>query len=215
MKKNKLWDEVGVNYKVIDWQHPIRSKIKDFATFEEGWHYGEGESFSNEIISLALEVHDFFYNNSFLTLDAFPGFNGEIRVTAYPKNYYFEATIEDVNNITFLIEDSNDEEIFYADNLSIEELKTLIKEKADLYIWNTVESFPFVTTTIERKDSLASPSKIHLQSAEEEFLLFNWNAQTKRQVVYVNTFAPIMTNSVQAHHYSGNSKNQNYLMEAN
>lgn len=83
-------------------------KIRDFQKFETGWHYKEGLPFSQNAISEALDLHFQILTAGFNETDAFPGLSGEIQVTAYWEDDYFEFTREANGLWTFVHEHVDD-----------------------------------------------------------------------------------------------------------
>jgi len=113
------------------------NKILDFEDIEDGWHFGEGIAVSRRAIQDACRLHDTFLEYGFYETDAFPGLAGEVRVTAYWKDYYFEFTRERDGRWRF-IEEVNGSEIEDAerDNLSLSETQKTVEEIAQR-LWTT------------------------------------------------------------------------------
>ena len=205
MKKQAyvFFSGVSPTYRSFLGENIVVQKVKSFKNFKQGWHLGEGESFSDEVINQSIEMCEFLLANSFLTIDAFPGFNGEVRITAYPNNYYFEITFEDFNRVNFLIEDNNDSEIFRIENQTIEEVKRIIIEKRDSLLWNTPEYLHYITTIAIGNDSTALPLRTLRQNLVEGFPSSVLNVQMNLPVVSAGIFA-INTQSEQTQRFSGN-----------
>lgn len=106
-------------------------KIKDFLNLEPGWCYGEGKTFTAKDTSIAEQITTHLLSSGFSNLDAFPGLNGEIRITAYFKTHYLEFTLESGNYITFLHENSN-KELEYQENINLKNCFKKIKELGGL-----------------------------------------------------------------------------------
>lgn len=104
----------------------IEAKIKGYGSLRPGWHYGEGVTPPDSNIQTALKLHDTFLDEGFTRTNAFPGVDGEVRVTAYHNQYYLELTVEVDGSITFVYE-SGDEEIAYEENLSPTQANAKIK----------------------------------------------------------------------------------------
>lgn len=92
-------------------------KLEDFYNLQPGWCYGEGTAFSKKMINISKQIATSLLAQGFDKIDAFPGLNGEIRVTAYVENNYLEFTLEK-DSVTFLHE-ANDQELEYNENLSL------------------------------------------------------------------------------------------------
>lgn len=92
-------------------------KICEFETLKPGWCYGEGVCFSYKTIQHALEFAETLIKLGYSSTDAFPGTNGEVRITAYEGNLYLEFTFESETSVTFLVEE-NDIETQYFESLT-------------------------------------------------------------------------------------------------
>ena len=113
------------------------AKILDFEDIDDGWHFGEGVVLSRRAIQEACLLHDTLLEHGFYETDAFPGLAGEIRVTAYWKDYYFEFTRERGGKWRY-IEEVNGVEIenLERDNLNLSEAQMVVEEIAQR-LWNT------------------------------------------------------------------------------
>lgn len=100
-------------------------KIKSFIDFKNGCFFGEGIQFLNTTISKSVFITLILKDNGFTIEDAFPGFNGEIRITAHIEECYLEVTINNNQLITLII-DKNDVEFLYLENKKIEEFTDFI-----------------------------------------------------------------------------------------
>ena len=152
-------------------------KIKDFLNLEQGWCYGESKTFTEKDTGIAEQIATHLLSSGFNNLDAFPGLNGEIRVTAYFKTHYLEFTLESGNNITFLHENSN-EELEYQENINLENCFKKIKELGSLcnsYVLSTKD-----ISTKNSKDSKVLHSD-HLQTVVSLFFVKNvpWKSVDK------------------------------------
>jgi hypothetical protein len=105
-------------------------KIRSFANLKDGWHFGEGSLISEEAIFDALFLHVQILMAGFTETDAFPGLSGEIQVTAYWNENYFEFTREPDGRWTFIHENS-DEEKESGSNLSREYATTIAANLRD------------------------------------------------------------------------------------
>lgn len=128
-------------------------KIEDFSLVQAGWHFGEGKTPKREIIRMALSLNEEFSQAGFARTNAFLGLDGEIRVTAYHDDLYFELTIEPNEQITFLLE-KNDKEINCEENISLDKACQYIKERRES-LWN---SSGLSTSTISIPTKDASPA---------------------------------------------------------
>lgn len=113
-------------------------KIDGFGELEPGWCYGEGQSFTEDVLDAAIELHQAAAEGGFLRTDAFPGPNGEVRVTIYDEESYYEFTMENDGSITFVHEVNGDERA--DEHLSLEDAKHKIEELANTK-WSSLELF--------------------------------------------------------------------------
>jgi hypothetical protein len=68
---------------------PTESKIRSFASYQNGWHYAQGITFSETAINDALVVHRQIFFKGFTRTNAFPGPTGQLQITMYHRNHYF------------------------------------------------------------------------------------------------------------------------------
>lgn len=94
-------------------------KIQSFGNFTQGWSFGEGVPFAPSILLKAMQLIKTAHALGFADTDAFPGLNGEVMVTIYWGQDYWEFTIEPDETITFAYE-KNDETIIYEEGLPFE-----------------------------------------------------------------------------------------------
>jgi hypothetical protein len=208
MKKAAYIGLSGVNpkYRTFMTENATIQKVKSFKKLKKGWHYGEGVSFNDKNINCAIDLCEFLLNNSFIKIDAFPGFNGEIRITAYPSDYYFEMTLDGNENVSLLIEkNGNDQEIFRIENHNCESIKKLIIEKRDSLLWNTPEYLHYITTTAPENDSTVLRLGTPHQNLEAEFQSMISNVRTNLQVASVNIYA-LNSQNEPIRQFSGNLK---------
>jgi hypothetical protein len=130
--------------------HSALLKIEGFLNLGNGWCYGEGRPCLPSTANNAKQLVVFFLANGFTTIDAFPGINGEVRVTAYTRNDYIEFTFENNGLLTFL-QEKNNEEIEYEENLSLSDCYEKIRSLRSLC--NLYESFMTNITTKTKNDS--------------------------------------------------------------
>jgi hypothetical protein len=125
-------------------------KILNFADVAMGWHFGEGVQISSSAIRDAAKLHDTFLLNGFYETDAFPGLAGEVRVTAYHENQYFEFTREVNGKWSYVAELDGviDDE---QDSLTLEKAQGIVKNISER-IWNTFDIFQDSTGTGEGSD---------------------------------------------------------------
>ena len=68
-------------------------KIRGFAARQPGWCYRGGDGFAANTIESAIQIEKNMREIGILETDAFPGPEGEIRVTAYCGADYYEFTV--------------------------------------------------------------------------------------------------------------------------
>ncbi|MBS9525889.1 hypothetical protein KI659_17850 [Litoribacter alkaliphilus] len=195
-----------INQFEINTQNPhssqaVKEKIDSFKNFSSGWHFGEGEIFDEDILRQAKDLISFFNQNYFVRFDTFPGLNGEVMVTTYPKDNYFEVIIESDGSFQLVIENSDEEEIYSNEFDNLGELKHIILQESRKLLWSGSESFPN-TTMIELKDVLpVSPSKI--QVGMGEYLYIANSVDWKHLVETASTLKPTIGKSLQILSCSG------------
>jgi hypothetical protein len=145
----------------------IEKKVLSFLKLAPGWHFGEGVPPSRERVNKALSLvqHADWWG---LETDAFPGIDGEVRVTIYCEEDYLEFTIEKDESIIFYQESGStvltpDETVTFED--ALKKIRLLGSE-----IWrNTSESSTQSTSTSKKSDGKV----LHLRAPQAaEFPLF-------------------------------------------
>ncbi len=144
-------------------ENKTQGKIRQFIKLPIGWHFGEGVPPNEKTEQSALNMADRMALSGFRT-DAFPGIDGEIMVTGYHNENYIEFTFEADGTVTFIREEG-DEEIEYAENLTVREAKEHLKTFRDEIWKKSYELSAQDTTTHERNSLRASLSEI-LQALE-------------------------------------------------
>lgn len=172
-------------------------KIEDFTNFSPGWCYGDGVKFSIDIINLAKQLAIEFLSNGFDNIDAFPGVNGEIRVTAYAKDYYLEFTVETECNVTFLSE-KNDQEVDYEEGLSIRDCFDRIAKYR--FLCDLYEQF---TDSTSIKTEVASKLSHSNHLPMEAYQPLTTNARWSPLATFVGTSINITKMSAELQRFSG------------
>jgi hypothetical protein len=111
--------------------HKALIKIYEFESLMDGWCYGEGKSLAQATINSAEEIFYVLFKLGIDKTDAFPGLDGEIRVTGYDNEHYFELTVEDSGLVTYLYEKDEQEEKYFEDiglTVAIEKITDDIKK---------------------------------------------------------------------------------------
>lgn len=114
-------------------RHATEDKIRGFQTYLAGWHFGEGIPYQETTINITLNLHKAAIEKRFYTTDAFPGLRGQIVLTIYQGDHYFEFTIEPDGNIS-LHHEINGVEISYNEYLSLNDAKCRLQEFSET-IW--------------------------------------------------------------------------------
>jgi hypothetical protein len=107
-------------------------KIPSFAHLAQGWSFGEGVVFRQSTLSKAIQLAKTAYTLGFYETDAFPGLNGEVMVTVYQGNEYWEFTLQPTETITFVYE-KHDKTVTYEEGLPFEFAVSLLTNLAFHY----------------------------------------------------------------------------------
>jgi hypothetical protein len=142
------------------------SKIHAFGHLKPGWHYGSGRGPSEDVIKAAITIVAHAHSMGFSEMNAFPGVSGEIQVTLYDNDNYYEFTIEPDLSIT-LVREIGKQEIFYREGLNLAEaidnLETFAFREVYLSdLWNLSESLTRSTTMPSSANLKVSPSKTYV-----------------------------------------------------
>ena len=120
-----------------------KEKIGEFAdTLKDGWHYGEGLTFSENVVKAALRINEYARTQSFQT-DALPGINGDIIVVLYNKNEDLEVSVNSDSTFGYshIVDNKTIQEresITYADlTLAIAEFRGQKCSSIDSFTKNT------------------------------------------------------------------------------
>jgi hypothetical protein len=105
--------------------HPTEQKIRSFLLREEGWHYGEGVAFLPETVEQAVALHTVMLRKGFFRTNAFPGLAGQVIVTLYHKDEYYEFAVLPDGGLEFT-QETGDQEIAFHEPMTIEEAEKII-----------------------------------------------------------------------------------------
>jgi hypothetical protein len=105
----------------------ITSKIKSFHSLSEGWHYGVGGPIESDIIDQAHKWVEILFICGFTDLNAFPGFDKEILLSADYNDFYIELIIENDKSFSIVVE-KDDEPYLYKSRISANEAQEVISE---------------------------------------------------------------------------------------
>jgi hypothetical protein len=120
------------------------AKVDGFLRLGEGWYYGAGSPASSALVGRAKLLINLFHRQGFANVDAFPGVDGEIMLSAFENGHCIELTLE-LDGTFRLLHEENGEEIFYRESLSTYDL---------------AKHFSFATSKVKLKEWLSSGSSI-------------------------------------------------------
>ena len=124
------------------------SKIEAFGSLKDGWKFGGGRSFSEEVIDSAKWLNSEAILSGFGKTDAFPGKEGNIAVTIYRGQSVLTFDIKTSDDVDFVWEEKD--EVFQEETgINIEKSISKIQDLA----WTTSYSFIYVITTPIGEDS--------------------------------------------------------------
>ncbi len=94
-------------------------KVQSFSKLKDNWSFGEGSEFNVQILNKALQLVKTAHALGFQETDTFPGLNGEIMVTLYLGQDYWEFTLESDGSVIFVYE-KGEETCVYEEGLPFE-----------------------------------------------------------------------------------------------
>jgi len=124
----------------VSFSHKTEDKIWGFRDLKRGWHFGEGKPIDKTGIDEALHLHSEILLHRFTRTDAFPGLNGEIQLTIYSNNDYFEFTREPTGKWTF-VHEHLEAEVDVVGELTLTDLQEKIVGSLEERICNTSELY--------------------------------------------------------------------------
>ena len=164
-------------------------KIRSFRQLPEGWHYGEGGPPAQRTVTRALAILKAAHSYGFLWADAFPGIEGEIRVTAYEGPHYLEFTVAADRRITFVRELDN-VEVACEENLSLGQAKSMLHQMAD-QIWSLSDLLAQGTSINRDSVSRAGRSRTQARTGVAEYLSSTRSVSPGQVSLHVNTSGAI------------------------
>ena len=179
-------------------------KISEFPSLDDGWCYGEGLRFLPATMDMAKQIVISFLSSGFSTIDAFPGLNGEIRVTAYEANHYLEFSLGS-NGLSTFVHEKNDQEIAYEENIGLRGCCEKIMSLSNLCNLYELSIKDITTRTVADFKALLSN---HPQT--EVFRLFATSAPWTLRERYASIFTVTTPTSAEARRFSGYSTPQFY-----
>jgi hypothetical protein len=190
------------------------AKIDGFLRLGKGWHYGAGSPASSALVGRAKLLINLFHSQGFANVDAFPGVDGEIMISAFENGHCIELTLE-LDGTFRLLHEENGEEILYLENLSTYKLAkhfSFATSKVKLKEWLSSGSFTPVTTTPARESSKTWHSG--QQGTRPPSPASNLIAPLNEAVEYANMPESIINQSPTTLPSSGFSTNPTFLPQA-
>jgi hypothetical protein len=83
-------------------------KLTEFERYPIGWAYGGGISFERSVVNAARSLLAAGQSHGLYSADVFPGLEGELRVTFYSGDEYWEFTVLASGNIEYLHEQDHE-----------------------------------------------------------------------------------------------------------
>jgi hypothetical protein len=109
--------------------------IDSFLRVETGWHFGNGHRPLAKTVSDAKIINAEFVRVGISNTHAFLGVGGEIQITAYREDHFFECTIEANDSVTFIHEQKGDN-VEYLELISLSDTLGKIATLSEL-VWRT------------------------------------------------------------------------------
>ncbi|MGH9838505.1 MAG: hypothetical protein ACREEM_06960 [Blastocatellia bacterium] len=149
-------------------------KIRVFANLDNGWHYDSGKGMSEFSVSAGIKILVYAHAMGFTSMDVFPGLSGEVQVTLYDEDSYYEFTVELDRSLT-IVHEIGKEEVLYLENQSLNKAIEKIEDLAFGYgeppfleevedaikqPWGLSESLTRFTTTLPEESSKVWLSKM-------------------------------------------------------
>ncbi|MGH9755072.1 MAG: hypothetical protein ACREA2_20025 [Blastocatellia bacterium] len=153
-----------------------RKKLIEFAKLERGWHYGEGVPADPTALASAFAILENIAARGFEEVNAFPGIEGEVRVTAYAGADYYEFTTELDSSVTYVCE-REDEELENVGSLTVSEALKKLETRTPA----TCHSLLFVTSTLP---NIMTPLNEDFRASHSETLEekeFQWSRSVVRK----------------------------------
>jgi hypothetical protein len=186
-------------------------KILSFGALTDGWHYGEGKQIGNETIAAAASLLSrALSKNLFAESDAFPGLNGEVRVSIYEDNDSHEFTIEQNLEVTYLHE-SNGSQVGEPILLDINRASLKAAEITPDLTWPSYAFYRQNITKLSGGDSSAWASNQVIRTMVSQLLTNNASLLGQRQPA--RTFTNSTPGLPEVERSSYDLTQQNYRLE--
>ncbi len=165
-------------------QDPIEEKIEKMAELKPGWHFGEGNPPSKQVIKQAQRVYR-TGRNLMLEADVFPAIDGGIVIVFYGANEYsVEIEINAYNNFCVSYEKGygfNYKQIKYIEKATMEDIRGICQT---LSLLNLSDSF--TQNFLIQGGGVSSVPVSVIPQATEEFPLLIETASDKPVSHYVS-----------------------------
>ncbi|MCB8880088.1 hypothetical protein ACELLULO517_07565 [Acidisoma cellulosilytica] len=162
------------------------AKIDGFLRLEKGWHYGSGVPVSRALVGRAKLLINLFHALGFPNVDAFPGVDGELMISAFEEGHCIEVTLELDGTFRLLHEDKG-QEVFYEEGLSTYDLAkhfSFETTKAKRTEWYSSDLSTPVTTTSRLGSSRTW--RLDQQRETQQFLALSRNAPVNEVAEYAS-----------------------------
>jgi hypothetical protein len=104
-----------------------REKILSFAQYKDKWSFGEGVSFNDNVVDLAIKFYEKVMDSACYRNDAFPGLEGEIIIKIYENDDIGEFCIKP-NGLIDFVHEYQDEDRAHVQDMSIDVAIAKMKE---------------------------------------------------------------------------------------
>lgn len=143
-------------------------KLRQFANFKNGWRFGSGLAFSNEVITAIQQLCNQALESDVKKSDLFPGEEGDLTLSLYDGSENHDFTVFPDGRIEYLVE-SDTEEIDYEPNLCLEEAFTKIFQLGHRK-WKSFASYISLISIVKKIDSNHKDSRIPATEADCQFV---------------------------------------------
>ena len=154
----------------------LEEQIESFAKLKQGWNFGEGESFSQQVIDNAIFIYKIGKMHGLLA-EAFPGIDGDIVISFQNKEHFLDIKINP--NASFVAEyEKGIGENFTSTLLgllNISDIKEKIRWLSNLEIQDLSEYSVYSTLALVRS-GLEMKSLKYLNQ-QKDFLYSTTNAE--------------------------------------
>jgi hypothetical protein len=185
-----------------------KEKIESFLALPVGWHYGAGRAPSRDAIKNAQEWLTRLSQWGLWNVDAFPGADGEIMLSAYRDDESFELVLEPDNTVSFYHE-KDDRTITSLPHKGPIDVENAIIEAAGAQ-WSTFDFFTRGISTQGRTDLSGWRSR----TLEAAALSFSTNVYYGLAYQSASTYENIIQASPGIQQYSGSLRKIDSRLEA-